>query len=114
MTVTLLSQSYIIPLEYTLSFNVSFGPPSNVNCTVWSDKKNETIPDDLIVVDISKYTYEDNSVDVSTVTVRMSERIEGLVVCTVERFQVMDRVDSTQISTTNATVNGEHITYNTC
>ena len=110
MTVSLISQSYKIPLEYTLSFNVSLGPPSNVNCTVWSDKKNVTIPDNLIVVDIPKYTHEDDSVDVSTVTVRMSERIEGLVVCTVERVQVMGHVNSTQISTTNATVNGEHIT----
>ena len=113
MTVALISDSYKIPLEYKLSFNFSFGPPSNVNCTVWSDKKNGTIPDNLIVVDVLKYTHDDDSVDVSTVTVRMSERIEGLVVCTVERVQLIGHVKSTQISTSNATVNGKYITH-TC
>ena len=85
-TVNLLSPSYSIPLQYSLSFNVSFGPPTNVTCIVQSDKLNSTISDDRIGVNVVKYDYNNDnnqSVDVSTVTVKMSGRIVGEMMCNV-------------------------------
>ena len=82
----LLSPSYSIPLQYSLSFKVSFGPPTNVTCVVQSDRLNSTISDDRIGVNVVKYDYNDNnnqSVDVSMVTVKMSGRIVGEMMCDV-------------------------------
>ena len=82
----MLSPSYSIPLQYSLSFKVSFGPPTNVTCRVQSDKLNSTISNDHIGVNVIKYDYNNNnnqSVDVSMVTVKMSGRIMGEMMCDV-------------------------------
>ena len=75
MTVSILSPSYSIPLQYALLFIVSYGPPSIVTCTIQGDNRNGSISDDQIEVHVSRYQYTDSEVDVSTVIVRMTGRI---------------------------------------
>ena len=111
MTVSVLSPSYSIPLQYALLFNVSFGPPSNVTCIVRSNNRNDSISDDQIEVHVFRYQYTDTNVDVSTVIVRMSGRITGQVDCRVERFKMSGGVKLVDFNTITANMIGND--YNT-
>ena len=102
MTVSILSPSYSIPLQYALLFNVSYGPPSNVTCTAL----NSSISADQIEVHISRYQFNNSNVDVSTVMVRMSGRMEGQVNCRVERFKMSGGIQRVDFNTTTASMNG--------
>ena len=106
-TVSILSPSYSIPLQYALLFNVSYGPPSNVTCTIQGDNRNGSISDDQIEVHVSRYQYADHEVDVSTVIVRMTGRIDGQVNCRVDRFKMSGGVQRVDFNTTFANINGK-------
>ena len=107
MMVSILSPSYSIPLQYALLFNVSYGPPSIVTCTIQGDNRNGSISDDQIEVHVSRYQYTDHEVDVSTVIVRMSGRINGQVNCRVDRFKMLGGVQRVDFNTTFANINGK-------
>ena len=83
------------------------GRPSNVTGTRQSDKRNGSISDDQIEVHVSRYQYTDREVDVSTVIVRMSGRIDGQVNYRVDRFKMSGGVQRVDFNTTSANINGK-------
>ena len=106
MGVSVIPPSYSIPLQYNLWFNVSFVPPSNVTCTVWSNNITETIPDDQIRVDIFDFEYMGDDFGLSTVMVKMSGRIVGRVVCNVTIILLNRGNLITRTNTSSVNLNG--------
>ena len=79
MIVTLDSPSYLSPPNFTLSFNVSFGPPTNVNCSVDNDNVTMT----RIANEVIKHEYEDGDPDVTRISLIVLNGGPGMYKCMV-------------------------------
>ena len=114
MQVSVISPSYSIPLQYNLFFNISSGPPSNVTCTILRNNTTRVIPDDQIVVETFDYEFMGQEFDLSIVTVKMSGRITGEVVCTVSIILLDKGNLETRTNTSSVNLNGNLSCYHLC
>ena len=86
---------YVDPPEFTLSFTITNGPPTNVTCTGPNSFSINQASDDL-----SREVMEDGTATLVTVTVRMRE--EGTYQCTVSNARVEDGTINGVIATNSS------------
>lgn len=75
---------------FHISFNVTFGPPTTVNCTVNKNDYNFTVESEVL-----KYEYEDDEPDISRVTMIITNGGPGLYNCSVRNQKATKDVIST-------------------
>ena len=111
MQFSLISPRDADPPEFTLTFNVSFGPPTMVTCAV--DETNLNIGDRDVVREVVQTYFNETSGDPdrTKVQVTLRQRIQGNYNCTVSIGVANKTINYTHFSTGSSSANVTGMCY---
>ena len=109
--ITNLSQIYMQSnFAYAISFSVYPGPPTTINCTVYSNSmQQESIPEEHVQVDVKDYIYHNSThPDRTVVSIWRPRRQEAMYECTATSISVDGGMQAMANVLLSTEVNGIH------